>query len=221
MRSIGMPKRILRFHFDYISPYSYLAWRQLEGVAMRHGLRVEPKPTLLAGLLNHHGHKGPAEIPSKRIYMFKDCLRAAAQLSVPFAPVCSHPFNPLPSLRATLLDMDDETRKLLVTRLFDAAWAESRDIGSAEVVAELCDEAGVPDALERIRDPAIKRRLHDASREAIELGVFGVPTMVVEDELFWGTDGIPHLERYLRGEDPVRPEDVEAWLAVPATAQRH
>ncbi|MGB3049420.1 MAG: 2-hydroxychromene-2-carboxylate isomerase [Polyangiales bacterium] len=215
-----MPKRVLRFHFDYISPYSYLAWQQLGDFANEHELRVEPKPTLLAGLLNQYGHKGPAEIEPKRIYMFKDCHRAAAQLGVPFAPVFSHPFNPLPSLRATLLDMDDQIRERLVTSLFHATWADSRDMGSAEVVAEVCADAGVPNALERIRDPEIKQRLLQASREAIDLGVFGVPTMIVDDELFWGTDSFPHLERYLSGDDPVRPEDVKAWLAVPASAQR-
>ncbi len=215
-----MSSRVLRFHFDYISPYSYLAWQQVGDLARQHDLRVEPKPTLLAALLNHLGHKGPGEIQPKRIYMFKDCLRAAAQLDVPFVPVFSHPFNPLASLRATLLDMDDETRERLVTKLFAATWAESRDVGSPEVVAEICAEAGVPDALERIKDPAIKQRLLDANNEAIALGVFGVPTMIVDDELFWGTDSFPHLERYLAGEDPVRREDVESWLAVPATAQR-
>ena len=53
-----------------------------------------------------------------------------------------------------------------------------------------------------------------------QLGVFGVPTMAVDDELFWGTDSFPHLARYLAGDDPVRSEDVEAWLAVPVTAHR-
>jgi 2-hydroxychromene-2-carboxylate isomerase len=215
-----MSSRVLRFHFDYISPYSYLAWQQVGELAQQHDLRVEPKPTLLAALLNHLGHKGPGEIAPKRIYMFKDCLRVAARLNVPFVPVFSHPFNPLASLRATLLDMEDETRLVLVTKLFDATWAESRDVGSAEVVAEICAAAGVPDVLERIREPTIKRRLRTANDEAIELGVFGVPTMIVDDELFWGTDSFPHLERYLEGGDPVRPEDVESWLAVPATAQR-
>jgi 2-hydroxychromene-2-carboxylate isomerase len=215
-----MPKRVLCFHFDYISPYSYLAWQQLGEFANEHNLWVEPRPTLFAGLLNQFGHKGPAEIEPKRIYMFKDCLRRAAQLDVPFAPVFSHPFNPLPSLRATLLDMEDPTRERLVTALFRATWAQSRDVGSAAVVAEVCAGAGVPDALERIRDPEIKQRLLQVSREAIDSGVFGVPTMIVDDELFWGTDSFPHLARYLRGDDPVRPEDVEAWLAVPASAQR-
>jgi 2-hydroxychromene-2-carboxylate isomerase len=215
-----MPKRVLRFHFDYISPYSYLAWRQLGDFAKEHDLRVEPRPTLFAGLLDQFGHKGPAEIEPKRIYMFKDCHRAAARLGVPFKPVFSHPFNPLPSLRATLLEMDDQTRERLVTNLFHATWAESRDTGSAEVVAEVCGDTGVPDVIQRIQDPLVKNRLRDAGREAIELGVFGVPMMIVDDELFWGTDSFPHLSRYLRGEDSVRREDVEAWLAVPSSARR-
>lgn len=215
-----MPARHLQFHFDYISPYSYLAWHHLREMADRQDLRVDPKPTLLAALLNHWGHKGPGELPSKRLYMFKDCLRGAAAAHIPFAPPFSHPFNPLASLRATLLDMDDDTRHELVTRLFAATWAESLDVSSPEVVARICAQAGVPDAFERIRDPAVKQRLHDASREAIELGVFGVPTMIVEGELFWGTDSFEHLERFLRGEDPVHPNDMAPWEAVPVSAHR-
>lgn len=215
-----MPARRLQFHFDYISPYSYLAWRRLDELAGRHDLQVEPKPTLLAALLNHWGHKGPGEIPAKRLYMFKDCLRAADAAGIPFAPPFSHPFNPLASLRATLLEMDEATRRELVTRLFAATWAESLDVGSPEVVARICADTGVPDVLQRIQDPAVKQRLHDVSSEAIELGVFGVPTMIVEGEPFWGTDSFPHLERYLRGEDPMHPDDLSKWLAVPITARR-
>jgi len=215
-----MPSRVLHFHFDYISPYSYLAWHRLQAFASAHDLSVEPKPTLLAALLNALGHKGPGEIPPKRSYMFKDCIRAAAQQNLPFVPPYSHPFNPLASLRATLLDMDLGTRQRLVTRLFDATWAERRDLGSPELVAEICAEVGVPDAHERIRDPEIKERLFAANERAIELGVFGVPTMIVDDELFWGTDSFPHLARYLAGQDPVRSEDLAAWAAIPASARR-
>lgn len=215
-----MAERVLRFHFDYISPYSYLAWQRLRSFAPEHGLRVEPIPTVFAGFLNEHGHKGPGEIPPKRAYMFKDCIRGAAWLDVPFEPPATHPFNPLPSLRASLLEMEDETRAALITRLYAATWAESRDIGSAEVVSELCAEVGVRDVLERIRDPAIKKRLLDAGREAIAIGVFGVPTMIVDGELFWGTDSFPHLARYLAGEDPVQAEDPARWAAVQPSAKR-
>ncbi|MBW2212218.1 MAG: 2-hydroxychromene-2-carboxylate isomerase [Deltaproteobacteria bacterium] len=215
-----MSPRILCFHFDYISPYSYLAWCRIDEFTRTHDLRVEPRPTLLAALLNHLGNKGPGEIPERRAYLFKDCLRMAAQLNVPFIPVFSHPFNPLPSLRATLLDMDDDTRRRLVTSLFRATWAESRDVGSPDVVAEVCADAGVPDALARIKEPAVKQQLLDASHDAIQLGIFGVPTMIVDDELFWGNDSFPHLARYLAGDDPVRPEDVAGWEAVRPSAQR-
>ena len=111
-----MTKRVLSFHFDYISPYSYLAWHRLKRFAPAQDLHVEVKPTLLAGLLNHLGHKGPGEIAPKRRYMFKDCIRAAARSNVPFVPPVSHPFNPLASLRATLLDMSEDTRQRLVTK---------------------------------------------------------------------------------------------------------
>ncbi|MBW2508906.1 MAG: 2-hydroxychromene-2-carboxylate isomerase [Deltaproteobacteria bacterium] len=215
-----MAQRILRFHFDYISPYSYLAWHRLKRFAPGHDLIVEPKPTLFAGLLNEHGHKGPGEIEPKRMYMFKDCIRGAALLGVPFEPPATHPFNPLASLRASLLDMEDDTRSELITRLYSATWAEGLDVGSAEVVAGICTQVGVADAAERIRDPAIKRRLFDAGREAIANGVFGVPAMIVDGELFWGTDSFPHLERFLAGKDPVRPEDTARWAAVKPSAQR-
>ena len=215
-----MASRRLGFYFDYLSPYSYLAWHRLPALAERHDLRVELKPSLLAAFLNELGHKGPAEIPPKRVYMFKDCMRAAAAFELPFVPPFSHPFNPLAALRATLLDMDDGTRARLVTDLFEATWAESRDVGSPEVVAEICAAAGVADALERIREPAIKQRLRDANEQAIENGVFGVPTMIVDGELFWGTDSFAHLERFLGGGDPVRPEDVERWRAVKGSAVR-
>ena len=215
-----MEARVVQFHFDYISPYSYLAWCQMGEFARRNVLRVEPRPIVFAALLNHLGHKGPGEILPKRIYMFKDCIRAAAELGVPFVPVHTHPFNPLPSLRASLLEMDDQVRIRLVTRLFDATWAESRDTGSVEVVAELCAEVGVPDVASRIAEPAVKQALRDATEQAIARGMFGVPTLMVDGELFWGTDSLRHLERYLEGADPVRPEDVQAWLAVPASAQR-
>ena len=208
-----MAERVLRFHFDYISPYSYLAWHRLERFAPEHDLVVEPKPTLFAGLLNEHGHKGPGEIEPKRMYMFKDCIRGAALLGLPFEPPATHPFNPLASLRASLLDMEDDTRSELITRLYSATWAEG-------LVAGICAEVGIPDAAERIRDPAIKQRLFDAGREAIALGVFGVPAMIVDGELFWGTDSFRHLERFLAGEDPVRPEDTARWAAVKPSAQR-
>lgn len=215
-----MDQRVLDFHFDYISPYSYLAWHKLSVFAPAHGLRVRLKPTLFAALLNEYGHKGPAEVPPKRIYMFKDCLRMATAMNVSLEPPASHPFNPLHALRASLLDVDEKVRHDLVSRLYAATWAESRDVGAPEVVAEVCAEVGISDALDRIRDAAVKRKLVDASADAVARGVFGVPTMIVDGEAFWGMDSFPHLERHLAGDDPIVSKDIERWAAVRATARR-
>ena len=157
---------------------------------------------------------------SSRGFSTSTATRAPGLLGVPFEPPATHPFNPLPSLRATLLDTDHDIRSELITRLYAATWAESRDIGSPEVVAAICDEVGVPDALARIQEPSVKKRLLDLGREAIAQGVFGVPTMLVDGELFWGTDSFQHLERFLRGEDPIQPGDAARWAGVQPSAKR-
>jgi 2-hydroxychromene-2-carboxylate isomerase len=216
----SMTTRTLRFYFDYISPYAYLAWHRLQTFAPEHGLDLELRPTVFAGLLNEHGHKGPAEIEPKRLYMFRDCTRLASTMGVPFEPPASHPFNPLAALRASVLDMPESVRRALVSRLFAATWAESRDVGKAEVVGELCDEVGVPDAISRIQDPAIKQRLRDNGEEAIAHGAFGVPTFIVDGELFFGNDSFPHMARYLAGDDPFDPATTERWKAVRPSARR-
>lgn len=88
----------ISFHFDYLSPYAYLAWTQLHALAAQDGRDVLPVPTLLAALLDHSGSRGPAEIPAKRVYIFKDALRSARVLGLPLAPPPRHPFNPLLAL---------------------------------------------------------------------------------------------------------------------------
>jgi len=210
----------LRFLFDYISPYSYLAWQRVPDLAQRHGLVLEPVPVLLAGLLDHHGHKGPGEIVAKRRYVFKDCLRRAAELGVPFRPPHSHPFHPLLVLRVTSLGMASERRAELVTRLFSATWARGLDVSSPEVVGRICGEVGLEDALEAATLPATKQRLKDNTDEALRVGAFGVPTLLVGDELFWGLDSLRDLEAHLAGEDPVAAADLEAWEAVEPSALR-
>lgn len=215
--------REIRFAFDFISPYAYLAWTQVHALAERNGARVVAEPVLFAGLLNAHGQKGPAEVPAKRIYVFKDTLRRAALLGVPLAPPPSHPFNPLTALRAVIAAPDD-ARRPLIDALFDATWgdAEEKGIGDPAVVAAAADRAGLdgPALVERTREPAIKDALRANTEAAIAAGVFGVPSLRVGDELFWGLDSLDLLERHLRGEDPVTPARVAAFTDVPASAKR-
>ncbi|MEM7136736.1 MAG: 2-hydroxychromene-2-carboxylate isomerase [Myxococcota bacterium] len=215
-----MSNRTLRFHFDYLSPYSYLAWQDVRPMCRTHGLQLEPAPTLLAALLNHHGHKGPGEIPPKRAYVYRDCLRRAVAKGLAFEAPHSHPFLPLLPLRVTCLDMPRDVREALIDRLFAATWAHSEDVSDSDVVGGICEDLGIADALLRAEEPGTKARLRATTEDAIAHGVFGVPTMIVADALFWGTDSFVHLERYLVGDDPVQTADLSAWDALEPSARR-
>ena len=212
----------MRFYFDYISPYAYLAWTQVHTLAARHGRTVEPVPVLFAALLNHHGQLGPAEIPAKRLYVFKNVVRIADGLGVPLAPPPSHPFNPLLALRISGLDMDADVRHQLIDGLFAAAWGGGPGVTDAGMVARIADRAGLDgaDAVTRAQEPANKERLAAATADAIRAGVFGVPTIDVDGELFWGYDAFDHVDQFLRGEDPVSDELLARWADLPASAHR-
>ncbi|MCB9663105.1 MAG: 2-hydroxychromene-2-carboxylate isomerase [Alphaproteobacteria bacterium] len=208
------------FHFDLISPYAYLAWCTVHDVVAPHGAVVRPVPVLFAALLDHHGTVGPAEVPAKRRYVFVDCLRTAAHLGVPLKAPPAHPFNPLLALRVAGLDMDDTTRRRLVDRLFAAVWAGGPGVEDPDVVGALAEEVGVPDAVARATAPEAKARLRASTEAAIAQGIFGVPTLVLDGELFWGLDSLGHLERRLAGLPPASLGELEGWLSRPPTARR-
>src|SRR5580698_2917593 len=89
-----------KWYFDLISPYSYLHLKQFGRLPA--GLEIEYVPVLFAGVLKHYGHKGPAEIPPKRIYTYRQLVWLAGQLGIPFKFPPAHPFNPIQALRLVL-----------------------------------------------------------------------------------------------------------------------
>ena len=129
----------VRFYFDYISTNAYLAWKVLPTLVAKYGHALEPVPVLFAGLLNAHGQMGPAEVPVKAYWMWKNNVRKAALLGLPLQPPAFHPFNPLLSLRVSSLEMGDAERWKIVDALFDAVWADSLHVSEPDVVAGLLD----------------------------------------------------------------------------------
>ena len=202
----------LRFELDFISPYAAVAWHAVQPIAARHGLSIEPVPILFAAILDAHGHKGPAEIEPKRRYTFKDIVRKAAAHGLALQPPPGHPFNPLAALRLASLDLPLETRQSLVTALFDATWFRGTGVTDPAVITRIAQEHGIADANDRIADPEVKQRVRAQTETAIDRGTFGVPTIWVGDELFWGVDSLPHLAQFLAGRDPLPAELYERWV---------
>ena len=208
--------RTLRFYFDYLSPYAYLAWTQIHAL----GVEVEPHPILFAALLDANGTRGPAEVPARRRYIVRDVARIAHRFGVPIVAPPAHPFNPLLALRVTALATREQQRPL-IDALYRATWATGEGITDPAVVQRIASDAGLPgDAVAQAQQPAIKARIKANSDDAIARGLFGVPTMLVDDQMFWGCDSLPHLAYYLAHGDVVSAEMIETWEHLPAQAVR-
>lgn len=188
--------------FDVISPFSYLGMRQLSQLPA--GTELQRVPVLFASLLNHHGIVGPAEIPAKRQFTYRFCLWRARKMGVALRFPPSHPFNPLMALR---LIIAAGTTARAVETVFDAVFLHGRDVSQPEVIADLAGMLGIADAQQAITNPAVKQALHDNTSWAIERGVFGVPSFVVGDQVFWGHDAFGMVMDFLR--DPTLFDDPE------------
>lgn len=220
----------LRFYFDYISPYAFLAWQQLPQLLAKHALPAEacePVPVLLGGLLRAYDHKGPAEIPVKRRWVYQDVLRSAAILDIPLRFPPSHPFRPLPALRATCLVAKEapELLQAFISSLFTAAWQAQQDLADWAVIAQHLQQQGLQlkaaEAEAACSQPEIKALLQQHTEQALAAGVFGVPSfeLVLPAEqgrrLLWGHDRLGHLDYLLSHGDPLTDSQLQGLESVP------
>jgi 2-hydroxychromene-2-carboxylate isomerase len=179
--------------FDVISPFSYLAFPRLAQLPPR--VHLELVPVLLAGLLERFGQLGPAEIHSKRRFTYRFVLWRARRLGMPMRMPPVHPFNPLAALRLIIAAGSD---KRAAGTVLDAVFREGRDVSDPAVIADLARGLGVADPHGAVADPAIKQRLRANTDWAIARGIFGVPTLVVGEEFFWGHDAVDMALDYLK-----------------------
>ncbi|MGH8770199.1 MAG: 2-hydroxychromene-2-carboxylate isomerase [Burkholderiales bacterium] len=207
----------IRFYFDYVSPNAYLAWTQLPPIAEKYAFTVEPVPVLFAGLLEAHGQLGPAEVPAKMRWMSKNNLRKAALRRVVMNPPAFHPFNSLLALRVSSLPLETADRWALIDALFQAVWVRGLHVSEAAVVEKIADEIGLRGGaiVSEAQHPSHKGRLREQTDDAIARGVFGVPTMEVGNELFWGYDDFLYFELFLAGKDPLDATEWQKWSALP------
>jgi len=200
-----MNDRTLRFYFDYLSPFAFFASRKLPNLCARHGVKLDYYPVVFAGLLNHWGQLGPAEIPPKARHTAKQCMRYAALNGISYNGPKHHPFNPLTTLRVSTVEVAGENQTGVVDCLYSLGWEQGGDLGDDEEIATALAAAGFdgPGLVAQSKEPLVKQALRANTDSAISQGVFGVPTMLIEDQLFWGIDQLEYLDLYLQGKDPI------------------
>ena len=195
----------IHFYFDFISPYSYFAWLKLPGLAKKYNREIEAHPVVFGKLLDKWGQLGPAEIPPKQNWLNQYCLRYAALNGFEYNPPKEHPFNPLAALRMSLKEVSGIDQLRVIDALFKGGWSQGADLGDLSVlISLLTDQAINGEILSlKISESETKNFLINETNNAIEKGVFGVPTIIIDDNLFWGNDQMNHIELLLDGKDPL------------------
>lgn len=188
--------RQIDWYFDFISPFAYLQSQTLHEQLPSES-RLRCRPVLFAGLLSHWQHKGPAELPTKRRFTYRHVQWLARRHGIPLRFPPSHPFHPVRALR---LAVALGCRPEVVDTIFTFIWAEGRDPNEPANWRELAQRLGVADADALVNAPEVKAQLKRFGEEALAAGVFGVPSLVIDGELFWGFDATAMARDFL--EDP-------------------
>ena len=183
----------ITWYFDFISPFAYL--QQARFPQFPKEIVVQAKPLLFAGLLNHWKHKGPAEIPAKRIFSYQHVVWLGKKHGTPLRMPPAHPFNPLRALRLAIVLEND---LLVINKIFNYIWQDGLSIDDDAAWFEFASTLGVaePDVL--TSQTEVKQQLRQNTEEAIEAGVFGVPSIIADGHLFWGFDATDMYLDYQR-----------------------
>ncbi len=185
------------FYFDFISPYSYLAHQKIKFL-IKEGINFNYKPILLGGLHNLQGITAPAFIKSKLNHMINDCMLFAKKDNFNFSWNSNFPINSLFLMRGYLF-VGNNKKNLYLDVMFDAYWKDNLDVSKEEILIKLLEKCNVNSNsfLEGIKDPKIKDELKLVTQEAHDKKVFGAPTFIVNNKIFWGQDRLEFvLEEY-------------------------
>jgi 2-hydroxychromene-2-carboxylate isomerase len=185
------------FYFDIISPYSYLAHKKIITLRKKK-INFKYKPILVGGLHNLQGITAPAFIKSKLNHMINDCVLFAKKDNIEFIWNSKFPINSLSLMRGYLF-IEHNKKELYLDIMFDGYWKDNLDLSKEENLIKLLKKCNIDDKifLEGIKDSKIKDDLKSVTQEAHNKDIFGAPTFVVNNKIFWGQDRLEFaLEEY-------------------------
>ena len=180
------------FYFDFISPYSFLAHKEINKIEKKNSIKIRYKPILLGGLHNLHGIKAPAFIPAKAKHMVRDCKLIAEKNNVKFKFNSYFPIRSLNLMRGVLVAEEDDFKSNYIDNIFDAIWQDGLNMNDENIFQRILKNLNVNPKtfLLRIGSSSIKDSLRKKTSEAYDKGIFGAPTFVSNNKIFWGQDRI-------------------------------
>ena len=180
------------FYFDFISPYSFLAHKEIRKIEDRIKIKITYKPMLLGGLHNLHGIKAPAFIPAKAKHMVRDCKLIAERNSVKFKFNTYFPIKSLNLMRGVLVAEEDNIKNYYIDSIFNTIWQDGLNMNDDNIIQKVLKNININPKTFSLRSTSslIKDSLRKKTSDAYEKGIFGAPTFVSNNKIFWGQDRI-------------------------------
>ena len=178
------------FYFDFISPYSFLAHKEIIKIEKANTIKIKYMPILLAGLHNLAGIKAPGFIPIKAKYMIKDCKLWAEKYNIIFKFNNYFPIKTLDLMRCVLVAEKKNFVQNFINKVFDAIWKDGLNLNDNTIVEKLLKNLDINPKtfLMEAIDPKIKDELKKRTDAAFKKGIFGAPSFIVNNKIFWGQD---------------------------------
>ena len=178
------------FYFDFVSPYSFLAYNEIKKLVKKESFKIIHKPILLGGLHNLHGISAPAFIPAKAKFMIRDCKLIAEKNKIKFKFNSYFPIKTLNLMRGALVAKEDDMQNYYMDRIFNSIWQDGLNMNDENIIEKVIKNMNVnPKTFFLLASSQnIKSLLKKKTQEAFERGVFGAPTFLVNNKIFWGQD---------------------------------
>ena len=180
------------FYFDFVSPYSFLAHKEIRKIEKKIGIKIIYKPVLLGGLHNLHGIKAPAFIPAKAKHMIRDCKLISERNNVKFKFNTYFPIKSLNLMRGVLVAEEDNVKNYYIDNVFNTILQDGLNMNDEIIIQKVLKNLNINPKTFFLRSTSslIKDSLRKKTNEAYEKGIFGAPTFVSNNKIFWGQDRI-------------------------------
>ena len=180
------------FYFDFISPYSFLAHKEMRKIENKTNIKIRYKPILLGGLHNLHGIKAPAFIPAKAKHMIRDCKLIAERNNIKFRFNSYFPIKSLNLMRGVLVAEEDNIKNYYIDNVFNTIWQDGLNMNDENIIYKILKNLNINPKTFTLRSTSssIKDSLRKKTSDAYEKGIFGAPTFVSNNKIFWGQDRI-------------------------------
>ena len=186
--------KTIDFYFDFVSPYTFISFQQIKKIKFKQDFKFRLKPILLGGLHNLHKITAPAFIPAKAKFMIRDCKMVREKYKINFQFNSYFPIQTIDLMRGVLIAEEDGIANNYIDKIFEAMWVSGINLNDQEVINKTLKNLEInPKTFSlRLSNQNLKDDLKKRTQEAYDKGVFGAPTFVVNNKIFWGQDRLEY-----------------------------